>query len=529
MSKRLFPLIPASLMVDQVSLDGEHLTIVASPRANAASCPVCRQPSGRLHSRYTRTLADLPWQGRRVAVQVRARRLRCVTSGCARRIFTECLPDVAPRHGRRTQRLGDLQRHLALALGGAAGARLAERLGIPLSADTLLRLLRAGAPANRERAPRVLGIDDWAWRRGQRYGTILCDLEEGRVVDLLPDRDASTLAGWLRRHPGVEIVARDRAGAYADGVRRGAPGAIQVADRWHLLRNGSDALIQVLERHRGAFSCVAKALVGEAATAALPPELRRPTRAEQRQRQRQDERDARFRRVAALAQEGLGVRAIVRETGLARNTVRRWIRTGAAPTWRKGERARLTDAFLPYLVQRLDEGEGNATRLWREIKARGFVGQVMTVRARVAQLRLGEPTRTRRVSTPVWRRPTPRRAARLFLSDAERAELDERFLAGLAETVPEIGRAVTEARAFAALVREQDRGAFEAWLDRCRDGPLRGLAEGLRRDRAAVEAALALPWSTSPVEGQINRLKTLKRAMYGRAGLDLLRARVLAA
>jgi transposase len=234
--------------------------------------------------------------------------------------------------------------------------------------------------------------------------------------------------------------------------------------------------------------------------------------------------------VISLAQEGLGLRAIVRETGLSRNTVRRWIRTGAAPTWRKGERARLTDPFLPYLIRRLEQGERNATRLWREIKALGFTGQVITVRACVAALKSGERGRTGKAPVPIWRRPTPRKAARLLLSDAEpTGDLDRQFLVALVEAVPEIGRAVREVRAFAALVREQDGDAFGPWLERCREGPLSGFAEGLRRDREAVEAALALPWSTGPVEGQINRLKMLKRAMYGRANLDLLRARVLAA
>lgn len=529
MSKRLLPLIPAGLVVDQVHHGPERLTILTRPRAALASCPACGQPSARLHSRYTRTLADLSWQGRRVTIVVRSRRWRCTGSGCSRRIFTERLPGTAVPRGRRTQRLGDLQRYLGLALGGEAGTRLAERLSIPTSPDTLLRLVRRGAPADPAQAPRVLGVDDWAWRRGQRYGTILCDLEQGRIVDLLPDREAATLSGWLRSHSGVEVVARDRAGAYADGVRRGAPGAVQVADRWHLLCNGSEALLQVLERHRGAFARVARDVVSEVAAEIPPPEPRPPTKAQRRQRQGQDERDARFRHVATLAHDGQGIRAIVRATGLARNTVRRWLRTGAAPTWRKGERARITDPFLPYLVQRVSGGERNATQLWREIRACGFAGQVMTVRTRVATLRGDGPARGRSAPTPVWRRPSPRRTVRLLLSAGERVGLDGRFLSALVAAVPEIGRAVDEVRAFATLVRGRDREAFGPWLERCRGGPLRGLVEGLLRDRAAVEAALVLPWSTSPVEGQISRLKLLKRTMYGRAKLDLLRARVLAA
>ncbi|KAA0110058.1 ISL3 family transposase [Methylobacterium sp. P1-11] len=213
MTKRLLPFIPADLTVDQVQPSPGRLVILARPSAATAACPTCGGASARLHSHYTRTLADLPWQGRHVRVAVRARRWRCPANDCPHRIFAERLPSVAMPWARLTGRLGDLQRHLGLALGGEGGARLSARLAIPTSGDTLLRLLRRGSPDEPKRSPRVLGIDDWAWRRGQRYGTILVDLERRRVVDLLPDREAAILASWLHQHPGAEIVARDCASA----------------------------------------------------------------------------------------------------------------------------------------------------------------------------------------------------------------------------------------------------------------------------------------------------------------------------
>jgi transposase len=475
-----------------------------------------------------RTLADLPSHGRTIVLRVRARRLRCATPGCTRRIFTERLPGVVRPHGRRTERLGDLQRHLGHVLGGQAGARLAERLGLPVSADTLLRLVRTAAGSVGKRGPRVLGVDDWAWRRGQRYGTILCDLEKGRVVDLLPDRDTQTLAAWLRDHPGIDIVARDRAGAYADAVGQGAPGAVQVADRWHLLRNGSEALQHALDCHRGAFGRAAKA-VTDPDEAAAPPQVRPATKAAVRQQVRHTDREARFNTVAELARAGLGVRAIMRRTTLSRNTVRRWMRSDTAPTWRKGARSRITDPFRPYLQQRLSEGMANATQLWREIKERGYRGQVVAVRAAVAKLR-GEAARPMRsLAQSGWRRPTARQTARALLSDAPATGLDERFHDVLLGAVPALRRAVEEARAFVTLVRERRAAALDPWLKAAQGGPLAGFADGLRRDHAAVAAALVHPWSTGPVEGQITRLKLIKRQGYGRAGFDLLRARVLAA
>ena len=532
--KHLLPLIPAGLLIQQVLPAEDRLTIVTEPSPRSSACPTCQEPSRRPHSRYTRSLGDLPWQGRPVTVQVTARRFRCANRSCPRRTFAERLSGIAPPAARRTGRLRDLQRQLGLALGGEAGSRLAQRLAMPTSPDTLLRLVGAAGTGVVAPAPRVLGVDDWAWRRGHRYGTILVDLERNKVIDLLPDRQAETLAAWLRRNPGVEIVARDRAGAYADGVRQGAPEAVQVADRWHLLRNLGEAVRAVVDRHHADARQAARQVIQDLAVAAHAAAMaveKRPSAAELRLRDAYARRQARYEEAARLRQGGMSLRRVAALLGVERKTVRGWLRAGHAPLWTKPPRGSVLDPYRDHLERRWAEGCCNAAQLWRELVERGFAGRPSVVRAWAGRRRQAEPDRAGRSMTAAglaWRPPSSHRVARLLMTAAEVLPATDRaFVARLLGDAPELGRAIAAAKQLRRVLRREGNEDLEGALAAAEGTPLASFATGLRQDLRAVRAALELPWTTSPVEGQISRLKMLKRTMYGRAGFPLLRQRVL--
>ena len=541
-SKRLLPVVPADLVVNQVLPTSDCLTILCQSCIAAPLCPGCGHPSSRRHSSYSRRLVDLRWQGRRVHIEVQVRRLRCGRSGCARRIFAERLPAVAEPYAQRTARLSSLQHYIGLVLGGEAGARLAERVGTPVSAATLLRLIRRGAPVASAAAPRVLGVDDWAWKRGQRYGTVLVDLEHHAVVDLLPDREADSFAEWLRTHPGVEVIARDRGAGYADGGRRGAPDAIHVADRWHLLENCSAAVLEAVKRNMLAVraasqpASIAPAAAAIATVPAAHPDTPPPmTSAQQMQWQGWKRRMQVHGNVMRLHEQGVPIRHIAHDLALSRNTVRRWVR-GEQPELHR-PRMHSLDSWRAMLERRWAEGCRNGTQLWRELRDAGFKGGRRVVTEWAGRQRLAEPQRQIRpvpvAATQQSPRPavySARRVARMLAADLlSLTDPDRGYVERLLLRSPELAAARGLAQRFGAMVRSHSADALTPWLADAEDSELRGFAAGLRQDEQAVRAALALPWSSGQVEGQVTRLKLIKRQGYGRAKLDLLRARLIRA
>jgi transposase len=392
------------------------------------------------------------------------------------------------------------------------------------------------------------------FRKGQRYGALLVDLERRQPVDALPDREVQTLARWLSAHPGIEVISRDRMAAYAEGARLGAPQAVQVADRWHLLKNLAEALAASYDRHHRLLhqiemepkpSRLDKTVVHNAQLIMPPPvEKHRPTRPLTPQQQARQQRraywESKFQEVHTLRDQGLSRMAIKRQTGLCLQTVRKYCRLPALPkkTSPKPKAGpRLIVPFRPYLQERLLADPTVAIRqLWREIRDRGFTGGASTTYMEIVRLRhvLNLPLPHRAAKVPPPPRPvflTARTLAILVLCQSHTLnEIQRQLIARARQLHPEIDQATQLALNFACMLRAHDPDRLEPWMQAVAQSVipnLMGFASGLRSDYAAVQAAVSLPWSTGQVEGQINRLKLIKRQMYGRAKFDLLRLRVL--
>ena len=532
-----------------VDTTAAQITLLVHSTQASVPCPLCTTPARRIHSHYERTLADLPWADYRVRLQLRVRKWFCRNRHCCRRIFTERLPIVATPWARHTLRLAQRLVAVGLALGGKAGVSLSQCWDLAVSRHTLLRLLRR-QPAPARSTPTVLGVDDFALRKHQTYGTVLIDQERHQPVALLPERTADTVAQWLREHPGVEVITRDRSQAYAEGARQGAPAATQVADRFHLLQNLAEVLTQVFTTYGTALNAVNATVRQQPVplpdgTMAVPvPPPATPPLAQQQAAQRAAHRQAISDEVWTLHRAGWTVSAIAAQVGRGRRTIERYLRT---PTWpvpqhRSHYGRSVLNPSKDDLLARWNAGCRTAMQLFRELQPRGYTGSYRRVAAYVSRVRQAQglaPRRQgRRQTLPVVAEPaspplTPRRATWLVLRrEAQRTEAEAEQLTLLRAQQAEVAEAVDLAQDFTHLVRQRQPAQLDPWLKRATTSTqeaLQRFAKGLHDDYEAVKAGVTLPWSNGPVEGHINRLKMLKRQMFGRARLDLLSRRFVGA
>lgn len=527
------PFVPDPSRLHLLALNADSASIALHVRtcSDSSPCPQCGRQSRRVHSRYRRILADLPWAGIPTRMVLWSRRFFCDTLDCPRRIFTERLPGIAVPHARRTERLRDWLLHLAFAAGGEGGSRLLRSFGITACGDTVLAHLRAYHLPDRP-TPRILSVDDFAFRRGRTYGSILVDLERHDVVDVLPDRSGHQFACWLLAHPGVNVISRDRSSEYTHAARRVAPQAVQVADRFHLLHNLREALFRLFRRHSRLLRQVTAPRRRDG-----QPESVTHWRLDREASQARDRAamEERFYAIHHLADQGMSTMAVARMLGLNRQTVAKY-RLCTTPPQRRFTR-RQSSTFLPYqayVLQRWATGCHNARTLWREIVAQGFAGSYRTVARLTGYLKHQE---RHGVALPLASLGmTPRQAAGLVAARPEkRTPTEEEALRHIGSLHPQLHTALEIFSSFAALLRSPPAPARAAeqlteWMAHARAGGIpefRAFATKLGQDRDAVVAALTHPHSQGQTEGFITKLKLLKRSMYGRANFDLLRARIL--
>lgn len=507
----------------------KRLVLICERVTSTALCPVCGVTAHRIHSRYQRTVWDLSVQNVQVVLHLHVRKFYCDQPSCPRRIFAERLPQVTSPHGRFTFGLRQFLAQLGWEHGGASGARSAHLQGLQATERSILRLMHA-LPLPPIAAPRIIGLDEWAWKRGQRYGALIVDLERNKPIALLADRSRQTVAGWLKEHPTIQIVARDRSKEFASAITEALPKASHVADRWHVAKNLTEHLDKVVSAR---WKQLTKA-AGEAEMPAEPLPVSPPTR-----RPRQPVGEARYQQMLALQEAGLPTGAIAKRLGVRQRTIQHWLAQKHGPYAgpRKPRRSPL-DWSTRYLRERWEAGERNGTVLWEELKAKGYTGSSRSVYRRLAKWRehprkRGLPASLESVARSPFEDVTPGRVVGWML--ARPGELRPEAEAQL-DQITQMDGTLAQARElthrFLDLIRHHSGEGLDTWLKDVRTSSVREFllfARSVERDKAAILAGLTLPYSTGPVEGHINRLKLIKREAYGRAGLSYLQHRFLPA
>lgn len=507
--------VPSGFVVESAFCDVGKTVITVRPSRNFSVCPSCGMVSRRVHSRYQRRVTDLPISGRAAQLIVIARRFRCDAVLCGRQIFTERFADevVAPS-ARRTARLDCIVHHLGLALGGRPAATFAKRLMVPVSKDTLLRVIR-----RRARVPsaplRVVGIDDWAWWRNHRYASIICNLEKRQVVRLLPDREPATAQAWFADNPTIAIIARDRGGGYGEAAAKALPHAVQVADRWHLMENATRAFLDAVRKSMRQI----RSVIG--ATTINPKLL---TAAERTQYDGYLRREQTNATILALAKDGVPLKQIARQTGHSKGLVRQVVRGERNDVFRIRQSS--LDLYLPWLDEQWVAGCRNGAELWRRLTARGFRGSLRVVTEWATRRRRAEKADAENLQ----RIPSARTLARLMTIGRDRLSKAETVTVAAFEAgVPALVEARELIDSFQAMIRHKTVADLTPLIERAGASLVASFARGVANDEAAVRAAITSPWSNGQTEGQITRLKLVKRQMYGRGKLDLLQARLIGA
>lgn len=531
-------ILPANvqLKADSIIFKNASLFIInASTNQSGSCCPLCSKASVRVHSKYLRELSDLPISGNLVSIKLTARKYFCDNSLCSRRIFTERFAHEIRTYSRRLIRSDDLLFRIAIALGGNQGSIISSFVSMPVSASTMLRIIKNNDIEVKPVTSGIIGVDDWAFKKGNTYGTILVDLQNKQVVDLLPDREAGTLAQWLKGHPEVRVVSRDRYSAYALGAKNGAPQAIQVADRFHLLMNIGEATKRMFQAKGKVLKEVFN-LYNSRPQSKLPKEAGQqveqspPQIVEAEPANINPAKQHKFEKVKELYGKGYSIRSIAKALKSHRETVKKYIGMEKLSK-RKNRRLTNFDSFHGFLLHESNLRK-NYKALYHHISSQGFTGRYTQFCKNMKTLLkehkiTSKPSFIKPARVKTW---SARQLSLMLYADKDKlSQQDSKFLKLLYKKCPDIKQTGELVERFKDLFQCKQEGSLKTWIEDAMqsDSGIKSFAKNLTKDFDAVNNAVITPYSNGQVEGQVNRLKNIKRRMYGRASFPLLRKMVL--
>jgi transposase len=509
--------------INSTKIEAGEVIISVSCTQRRNKCPDCNKCSTRLHGYYFRKVKDLPMLGHSVLINLRVGKYYCQNNRCSRKVFTERFTDHFLPYKRTTTRLSEKLLKIALLMGGNPGKKLCDTLNINTSSSSLILQIHQ-KEIQVSRNSTHIGIDDWAYKKGHTYGTAIIDLEDRRVIDLLPDRATNTVETWLRKRCGIKVVTRDRYTNYAKGVTNGAPNACQVADRWHLLKNMGDAIRKFLERkrqqlRREEIACAEKAGKEQVGTGESQLSTEHCSK---------DRRFSKLNEIKQLYANGTPIRAIAGIVNMSRNTVKKYIHLDEPPS-KNGPGSEILK-FADYFKERIKACPGiEVIQLWKEITKRGYAGS----RSVVYEFLKNYSRFKNKVNKPYVPRQSwsaAKVSLLLYKADKKLSDSEQSLLHALKEKSPDINIAFSLVQTLKAIMLNKQGHKLKKWIAKAMKCPiheLKAFAKGLLTDFSAVKNAFSLQWSNGQVEGQINKLKTVKRQMYGRANFNLLRKRII--
>jgi transposase len=517
--------------ITETRQEAARLIIEASSTATSAICPNCQQVSRHTHGWYPRRPQDLPCIGEGVSLELTVRRFRCLNLECPKKTFAERFLDWLPSYARRTTRLTNVLRRVGFEVSAESGRRLLRWFAITTSGDTLLRIVKR-TPVVPASTPRVVGLDDWGLRKGQRYGSLILDQETRQVVELLKGRTAEDVQPWFQAHPEVEIVTRDRSPEYRNALTATAPQAQQVLDRWHLLLN----LRHLAEHVIASVYRRLKQLPMPFELQSRRPRFLRSLREQQRMDASRQRRLDLYHEVQRLKQLGLNPSQMLQQLPHSYYTLRLFYHAPEFPERMPGRTLRSKlEPYLDYLESRFQAGCQSVSQLHQEIQAQGYPGTPTLVSNWLQARRLlayADPASvdTLPITATSSSLPSAHKLAWLLVLAPEKLTDHDAAMLRHIQQEEAIQHCYDPAQEFRGLLQTRSTERLDAWLETAAHSTLpkvRTFTRALRAEYAFLRAALEHEWSSGQTEGQITRLKFIKRQMYGRASFELLRQKVL--